>query len=420
VAEPGPLSGLVVVDLTTNVCSAFTTLLFGDLGAEVISVEPRGGADLRSMAAAPFYLRGKKSIALDLRDASDVAIATELAAGADVVVEAFGAGVAEGLDLGYETLSARNPALIYTSITGYGHRGPFSHLKAYEAVVMAKSGSMYGNTVPDRAGEPVMTVPLGAVHSAALLALQGTFIALHEREDHGYGQRVDATLAQGMLAHDPWAHFLRILSSRFPDAFTPVPAPSHARPVPTTWLQFGLLNGYSKDGRWMQFAHATPRQFNDFLRILGLAPLLETPQWEDAPNHPDPEVRDKWWTMMLEVINSKTSAEWQEIFDTEPNVFAEIYRRPEEWFEHPQIVHDHHAVTVEDSRLGPVHQLGSLVKLSKTPADPVKPMADLDDSGDELRARRANPRPVPADAPPAGRPPLLPAPEGLAGSRTRG
>lgn len=404
--QQGPLEGLTVVDLTSNVCTAFATVLFADLGAEVISVERPGGSDARAMTAAPFYLRGKKSIVLDLHTVADLDVARRLAAGADVVFEAFGAGQADRLGLGYEALERLNPGLVYTSISGFGHTGPFSHLKSYEAVAMAKSGSMYGNTVPHRPGEPVMTVPLGATHSAALLAQQGTFVALHEREAHGRGQRVDATLAQGLLAHDPWAHFLRLLASRYPDAFNPVPAPSHARPVPTTWLTFGLLNGYSKDGRWMQFAHATPRQFDEFMRILGLAPLLDTPDWKDAPNHPDDEVRDRWWTLMLEAINSRTTAEWEAIFDAEPHVFAEIYRRPEEWFEHPQVVHDNHAVTTVDPDRGPVRHLGPLMKLSRTPGDANRLMPALDADAAELRGRPPRPVAEPAGVAPVGRPPL--------------
>jgi crotonobetainyl-CoA:carnitine CoA-transferase CaiB-like acyl-CoA transferase len=404
--QQGPLAGLVVVDLTTNVSTSFATVLFADLGAEVIAIERPGGSAVRSMPAAPYFLRGKKSIALDLHDPGDATIAKNLAEGADVIFEAFGPGGAERLGLGYDTLKEKNPALVYTSISGFGHTGPFSHLKCFEAVVMAKTGSMYGNTAPHRPGQPIMTTPLGATFAAALLAQQGTFIALHEREGHGHGQRVDATMAQGMLAQDPWSHFTKMLATRYPDAFKAVGAPSHARPAPTSWLSFGLLNGYSRDGRWLQFAHATPRQFQDFLRVLGLADLLETPEWKDAPDHPDDEVRDRWWSMMLQAIRAKTIQEWQAIFDAEANVFAEIYRRDLELFDHPQIVHDSHAITVADPERGPVRQMGALVQLSATPADPYRPMPALDADGSELRARRAARPQVPALQPPAGRPAL--------------
>ena len=90
--NPGPLAGLVVLDLTGNVASAYTSLLFADFGAEVITVEPPGGSMVRKMTAAPFYLRGKKSIVLDLHDEVDATVCRELASGADVVIEAFGAG----------------------------------------------------------------------------------------------------------------------------------------------------------------------------------------------------------------------------------------------------------------------------------------------------------------------------------------
>src|SRR5690348_3248270 len=178
----GPLDGLVVVDLTTNLSTAFATVLFADLGAEVIAVERPGGSPVRAMTAAPYFLRGKKSLVLDLHDHSDVAVASDLAQSADVLFEAFGAGVADHLGLGYDKLRPRNPGLVYTSITGFGHTGPFAHLKCHEAVVMSKTGSMYGNTAPQRPGEPIMPTPFGATYAAALLAQQGTFITLHERE----------------------------------------------------------------------------------------------------------------------------------------------------------------------------------------------------------------------------------------------
>jgi crotonobetainyl-CoA:carnitine CoA-transferase CaiB-like acyl-CoA transferase len=404
--QPGPLSGLVVVDMSTVPSSAFATVLFADLGAEVITIERPGGSSVRRMPAAPYFLRGKKSIELDLQYPADMQVATELLAGSDVAFEAFGAGTAERLGLGYETLRERNPGLVYTSISGFGHSGPYAHLKSYEAVVVAKTGSMYGNTAPHRPGQPVMTTPLGATFAAALLAMQGTFVALHEREAHGHGQRVDATMVQGILAMDPWSHFMKMLAERYPDAFVEVGPASFVQPVPTTWLTFGLLNGYSRDGGWMQFAHATPRQFDDFMRVLGLAPLLDTAEWRDAPNHQNVEVRNKWWTMMLEVVNSKTIDEWQAIFDAEPNVFAEVYRRGLELFDHPQIVHDHHVVTVDDPERGAVRQMGSLVKLSKTPGDPGRPMSALGADGPELRARKAPTRAQPEGDAPRGGPPL--------------
>ena len=249
--------GAPVVDLSTNVASAFTTLLFADLGAEVISVERPGGSRIRELASWPYWLRGKRSVVLDLKDARQRDAALALAAGADVAVEAWGPGVAERLGVGDEVLRGANPALVYTSISGFGHNGPYDHLRAHEAVVMAKTGSMYGNTAPNRPG-PVMTNPLGAMTSASLLAMQGTLLALHERVSSGFGQRVDATMVQGILAQDPWFYFLLELAQKWPDALRATPGPTMAgkRAVPPSWLSFGLLNGVTRDGRWLQFSHA--------------------------------------------------------------------------------------------------------------------------------------------------------------------
>ncbi len=264
---------------------------------------------------------------------------------------------------------------------------------------MAKTGSMYGNIVPQRPGEPIMPNPLGGTMSAAFLAQQGTFIALHERETSGHGQRVDATMAQGMLAQDPWSYVVRSVIARYPDAFSAAMAPSLDSPVPTSWLTFGLLNGYSKDGKWLQFAHATPTQFDDFLRVLGLSHM------RPFADHEDESKRAELWTAMHEAVRSRTTGEWQEIFDREKNVFAEVYISGTQIFEHPQVVHDQHVIEVDQPGLGKVREFGPLVKMFGTPADPTGPVPAIDEHGTELRARPAR-TPTVHEAAPDRRPPL--------------
>ncbi len=400
-----PLEGLVVVDLSTTVASALTTLLFADFGAEVISIERPGGSRLREQAAWPYWLRGKRSIVLDLKDPGDRAVAQRLALGADVAVEAWGPGIADRLGVADAELRAANPALVYTSVSGFGQEGRLSHLKAYEAVVMAKTGSMYGNTAPHRDG-PVMTNPLGAMASAALLAMQGTLIALHERAGSGFGQRVDATMAQGMMAQDPWFFFLLELAERFPDALRATPGPTMAgkRAVPPSWLSFGLLNGVTRDGKWLQFSHATPVQFDAFLKALGLGP-----EWKEKADDEDPARRDELWTAMLTAVRSRTLDEWQAIFDRDRHVFAEQYRGGTELFEHLQIVHDHHAVDYTQLGIGTVRTMGRLVKMIDPAGSPWAPAASapgLDADGPGLRAQPPSPRAVPPGSPPVPHPAL--------------
>ena len=401
-----PLEGLVVVDLSTTVASAFTTLLFADFGAEVICVERPGGSRLRQQASWPYWLRGKRSIVLDLGDTADLEVAHRLSAGADVVVEAWGPGVAERLGVGADVLREANPGLVYTSISGFGHDGPYRHLKAYEAIVMAKTGSMYGNTAPQRPG-PVMTNPLGAMASASLLAMQGTMLALHQRVGTGFGQRVDATMAQGMMAQDPWFYFLLELAQKFPDALRAAPGPTMAgkRAVPPSWLSFGLLNGVTRDGRWLQFSHATPVQFDAFLRALDLGA-----DWKEKADDENPDVRDELWTAMLEVVRSRTLEEWQVIFDADKHVFAEQYRGGTELFEHPQIVYAEHSATYEQPGVGPVRAMGPLVKLIPPGGNdrwhPPGPAPAADADGESLRTRPPVAKTPPIGPAPAPRPPL--------------
>src|SRR5207253_758845 len=129
-------------DLSTTTTGAHIGQVLADFGAEVVGVEPPGGSALRHLPAWPFWGRGKRSAVLDLGDPDGVAAARALAHDADVVVETWRPGVAERLGLGWDDLSAANPRLVHASVTGFGRDNPWSHLKGYEPVVMAKIGGL--------------------------------------------------------------------------------------------------------------------------------------------------------------------------------------------------------------------------------------------------------------------------------------
>lgn len=401
----GPLQGLVVVDLSTTLASAYASLVYADFGAEVIQVEPPGGSRLREQPSWPFWLRGKKSIELDLHDPADQDVARTLCLGADVVIEAFRPGTTDRLGLGDADLRADNPGLVYTSITGFGPEGPFAQLKAYEAVVMAKTGSMYGANRSGRPGPVVMNVP-GATMAGALLAVQGSLLAIHERATSGHGQHVHASMMQGMLAQDPWTYFGPVLARLYPDAFSGMgQAAAPGRPIPTSWLGFGLLNGYTADGRWLQFAHATAKQFHAFVDELGLAWTRDDPELAGAPDHEDATVRERWWELMLEAIASRTMLEWQDVFDRNSDVFGEVYLSGTELFDHPQIVHDGNVAELDLPGVGHVREMGVLVQMAATPGSPLGAPPQVGEHGEELRARPRRAVPVPEGSP-SDRPPL--------------
>ena len=193
----GPLTGLLVVDLSRVLAGPFATMMLADLGARVIKVErPGTGDDSRSYG--PFvddrslYFarvnRGKESIVCDLRDAGDLAVVRALLAEADVLVENFRPGVMARLGLGPDEALALNPKLVYCSISGFGHSGPWSQRPAYDAVVQGMSGLMSITGSPD--GPPVKPGSPVADLSAGLYAFGGILAALRG----GKGTHLDVAM----------------------------------------------------------------------------------------------------------------------------------------------------------------------------------------------------------------------------------
>ena len=160
---PGSLEGLKVVDLTSHLSGPYCAMVLADQGADVIKVERTGvGDDARNMPpfvngeSAPFMLwnRNKRSVELDLKTDDGLRQCVELLSGADVFIENFKPGVAERLGLGYEQLKAKNPGLIYCSISGYGQTGPYRERGGFDLIMQGLSGLIAVNGPARRRGVP--------------------------------------------------------------------------------------------------------------------------------------------------------------------------------------------------------------------------------------------------------------------------
>jgi crotonobetainyl-CoA:carnitine CoA-transferase CaiB-like acyl-CoA transferase len=377
------LGGIKVVNLSRNLAGAFVGQFFADYGAEVVLVEPPGGSPLRREAGWPIWSRGSKSLQARLDDPAVRA----LALGADVVIDTFRPGVLEGAGLGHDDLARDNPRLVTVSISGFGRSGEHARLKGYEGVVMAKIGA-YAQfaAIGVRPGPGFATVPY-CTASAAELAIAGALVALYERETSGAGQHVETTLVQAIAAHDTWNWMISFLASKYPDAFTAAPVVNTQRRVPNSWLSYGLLQGLTKDGRWLQFSQASPKLFHAFLVAAG----LDDPEWNDAWESEDLDRREAFWDRLLGAVRAKTVAEWQRTFDEHPDVFAEIFRSGSELLHHPQMVHDDQVARVDQPGYGEVASPKPFVVLDRTPGDGGRPVPALDEHGAELRARTAPP-----------------------------
>ena len=202
------LDGIRIVSFNHFLMGPVGIQLLADLGADVIAIEPTGGAFQRHWGGANksvdgqsllFLLgnRNKRSLALDLKKPEGLAIARKLAAGADVVSENFRPGVMEKLGLGYESLKAENPALIYASASGYGPDGPYAERPGQDLLIQAMSGLM-AITGSREGGARAVGVSAADHHGAALLAM-GILAALVGRLRSGRGRRVDVNLLSSAI-----------------------------------------------------------------------------------------------------------------------------------------------------------------------------------------------------------------------------
>ncbi|HEX3865091.1 MAG TPA: CoA transferase [Gemmatimonadaceae bacterium] len=212
--NPLPLDGVRVIDLTQVMGGPFCTMQLGDLGADVIKVEPPNGDLARSMGGAelrmpgndnaPFFAlnRNKRSIVLDLNWSGDRAAFAALAETADVLVESFRPGVMKRLGADYATLSALNPRLVYASISGFGQTGPYADRPGFDLIAQGMSGVMSVTGEPD--GAPVKSgVPIADL-SVGLYAANGVLAALIARGNTGRGQYIDTSLFESALAMSVW------------------------------------------------------------------------------------------------------------------------------------------------------------------------------------------------------------------------
>jgi formyl-CoA transferase len=205
--QTAPLSGVRVVEIANYVSVPFATMMLADLGAEVIKIEPPRGDPFRRFGrpsgpmAAVFVNvnRGKKSVALDLKDTLDRDRLLALLDGADVMMSNWRPGVADRLGLADNVLAARNPRLIRVYVSGYGHSGPDRDKPSYDSVVQARSGLTWAQGDDDA---PQLAVGYLVDKMTAAMAAQAALAALHRRSECGAGDAIDVSMLDVMAYLD--------------------------------------------------------------------------------------------------------------------------------------------------------------------------------------------------------------------------
>jgi crotonobetainyl-CoA:carnitine CoA-transferase CaiB-like acyl-CoA transferase len=219
-----PLSGVFVLDFSTLLPGPMASLLLAEAGAEVIKIErPGQGEDMRAYAPAwgrdgvNFALlnRGKRSLALDLKDTADRAYLDTLIERADVVIEQFRPGVMERLGLGYAALAARRPKLVYCSITGYGQTGPKRDVAGHDLNYIGDAGLLaLSSGPPDRPTVPPALI--ADIAGGAYPAVMNILLALREAEATGRGRHLDVAMADNLFPFMYWALGAGFATGRWP------------------------------------------------------------------------------------------------------------------------------------------------------------------------------------------------------------
>jgi CoA:oxalate CoA-transferase len=279
-AQPGPLDGVRVLDFTRVLAGPHATRMLADMGADVLKVEPPSGdltrfSNPRRHGMATYFAQqnvGKRNLSIDLAQPRGVELARALAERCDVLVENYRPGVLDRMGLGHEDLMARNPALIYASISGYGATGPWVHRRAYAPVVGAEAGltksqgdargGVYANDPHSHAD-----VYTGMEAAAAILA------ALYQRAGTGRGQWIDISMAETLMYVNEHMH---------DQLYDGAVEPSWIRSFGNgDYLVFTVASGE----RVIVSGHPAERgTFELFVGALGLDDLLEDERFADVPS----------------------------------------------------------------------------------------------------------------------------------------
>ena len=386
------LAGVRVLDATQVMAGPFCTMLLGDLGADVIKVEPPEGDTTRGMAGSrgtesPGFWsinRNKRGIVLDLKDPRAQEVFRKLAAQSDVVVENYRPGAMDALGLGYEELRKLNPALVYASISGFGRSGPYAGRGGFDLVAQGMSGIMSVTGEPDRppvkCGIPVTDL------GAGLLALQAVLAAYVHRLRTGEGQLVDTSLLEAGIALSVWETAQYLSGGGVPE------------PLGSAHRMFAPYQAVRCSDGYITLGAANARTWERLAGALGRPDLLERPEYEGAEGRV--RNRHRLEEEIEAVTATRPRAHWLRVLD-EAGVPCGPILDFEEVFADPQVRARGLAQEVEHPTAGRIRMVGPAVKLSLTPARIERPsprlgehtaevLRDIGYGDEEIRALAAN------------------------------
>ncbi len=370
----GPLDGIRVIDLTTVVSGPVCTMILADQGADVIKIEPPTGDIARRTAGDGQFTamfissnRGKRSIALDLKQPAAREAVRKLIASADVLVQNFRPGTMERLGFGEPEMRAANPGLIYVSISGVGETGPYVKKRVYDPVIQSLSG--FADVQADQqTGRPNMIRTIVADKTTAVYAAQAICAALFAREKTGQGQHIRLSMLDTMVA------FL------WPEAMSQyaiVGRENAPQPAPRPDLIFKTLDGYItvgslSDSEWR-----------------GLCAVIEKPEWIEDPRFRTPAARSHNAAERLKLVGAILatghSQDWLDRLDAADVPCAPVLRRAE-IMNNVQVINNELIEFIEQPTLGTVRQARPAARFDRTPARIAGPAPRIGEHTDAILA----------------------------------
>jgi len=362
-----PLDGVKVLDLTRHMAGPYATQMLSDFGADVIKVEsvPHGDPTRRTGTAFTgeesglflIWNRGKRSLAIDMHTAAGKDAVRRLAETADVLIENYRPGVADQIGLGYESLRAVNPRLIYIALSAFGSTGPWSEDPGTDPVVQAMSGVM--SVTGEADGGPLLIgVPI-ADYAGAMSAAQAAMLGLLARAQSGVGQRVEISMLNALIS----ALTTRLASWWFAGEEPQRHGSQHSVVAP--YQAFRTADGWAVAGVWGS-GDAWPR----FCEAIDRMDLVDHPDFAD--NVRRVANREALNAVLDPIFASQPTAYWRGRFHDARALFGPVHSVSEAVFQE-QVAHAQFVTSVEHPTLGEIPQLQPPIELSETPGSIAAP-----------------------------------------------
>jgi crotonobetainyl-CoA:carnitine CoA-transferase CaiB-like acyl-CoA transferase len=350
-----PLAGVTILDLSRILAGPYCTMLLGDLGAEVLKVEPPGGDDSRgwgppfASGESAYFLavnRNKKSICINLKRPRGGELLRRLANNADVLVENFRPGTLERLGLGYEELKKTHPEIIYCSISGYGHSGPLEEKPGYDAVMQGEGGWM--SLTGETDGPPLKVGASLADIFAGVMGAQGILAALYDRARSGKGRHVDVSLFDSVLATLCYQAQGYLLTGEVPARMGnrhPSLAPYEAFQTADGYVILGVGN----DALWRSFCQAVGK------------PDLDQPRFETNALRVENYAELK--ALLVPLLRGAPTKHWLDALEPAGIPVGRV-RSVAEALQNPQVEARNMLIDTEHPVVGPLRMIGNPIKMS--------------------------------------------------------